>query len=286
VVCSLPLFHAAVAGHLEVVKLLVEHGADINTPWGNTSDGKPQINALWGALTYGQMEVANYLRSKGAVLPPGNEELEQEVGSVTLEDHIAEHFGKPRPVSQQEMVPGDPPVSVHVIPPASKRQPVTLVTTGMSDKPMTVPKGEEEYRFAELFIQLPSDWPTTPKKLSDPRYGWPLDWLRRIAHYPHDNDTWLGGSATVIANGDPPAPLAEGVPFIAILLLTSDEEEERLLTSDGRVIHFYRLFPLYLEEYQLERKDGVAALIKLFQKHKISMTLDLNRKNVATTKGK
>jgi ankyrin repeat protein len=53
---------AAAGGHFEVVKLLVERGAWINSAWAG-------MTPLSHALTYGNTEVADYLRSVGAKLP-------------------------------------------------------------------------------------------------------------------------------------------------------------------------------------------------------------------------
>jgi hypothetical protein len=271
VVRNFALSSAASNGHFEIVQLLVEHGADVNAAWGG-------MNALSNAR--GHPEIYAYLCARGAVEPT---ELTAPTDSLRqmVEKHVTKHVGKPAPLSQQEIVPGDPPISIHLISPTGTRKRVTLVTTGMSDRPMIVPKGGEEYQFAELLIDLLGDWPTTPKKLSDPTYSWPLDCLRRLARYPHDHNLWLGGARAVVANGDPPAPIAPGVPFTAFLLLTSDQPEDRLALLDGRVVHFYRVFPLYTEEYRLEREQGTDALIKLFQRHKVAMTADPTRKNVA-----
>jgi hypothetical protein len=281
------LHQAIEDGRLDLVKLLVEHGANVSVYY---SDRTP----LLVAQNMGQEEITEYLRSKGAKLPwqlagqpMGGHRLAgaDDPQGVRLE-HISKHLGKPAPLSQQEIVSGDPPVSIHLIPPTGKRNRVTLVTTGMSDRPMAVPEGGEEYQFAELFIDLPGDWPTTPKKLADPKYGWPLDCLRRLARYPHDHNLWLGGARAVVANGEPPAPIAPGVSFTAFLLLTSDVPEDRLTLPDGRVVHFYRVFPLYTEEYRLEREHGTDALITLFQRYKVAMTADPIRKNVVKPRGK
>jgi ankyrin repeat protein len=57
------LTSAACGGHLDVVKLLVEQGgADINATWAGQ-------NALSFAMVYGQKEVEDYLRSRGAREP-------------------------------------------------------------------------------------------------------------------------------------------------------------------------------------------------------------------------
>lgn len=54
-----PLIVAAQKGHLEIARLLIKHGAVLNA----TLNG---ISALNEAETYGQAEVAEYLRSLGA----------------------------------------------------------------------------------------------------------------------------------------------------------------------------------------------------------------------------
>ena len=56
------LSSAAIGGHLEIVKLLVERGADINAVWAGD-------NALSFALWYGHDEVAAYLRAHGGLEP-------------------------------------------------------------------------------------------------------------------------------------------------------------------------------------------------------------------------
>jgi ankyrin repeat protein len=51
---SLPLKYAATNGHLDVVMLLVENGADINASWNGT-------NAIQQAENYGHPEVRDFL---------------------------------------------------------------------------------------------------------------------------------------------------------------------------------------------------------------------------------
>lgn len=58
-----------------------------------------------------------------------------------------------------------------------------LVTEGMSARPLVTPSGGEEFRFAELRLDLPPDWPLNA--VDDDRFTWPLDWLKRLSQYPH-----------------------------------------------------------------------------------------------------
>jgi ankyrin repeat protein len=57
-----PLSHAARAGHLHIVRLLLEHGADPNTPEELASDGR----ALFEACCANHLEVAELLLEHGA----------------------------------------------------------------------------------------------------------------------------------------------------------------------------------------------------------------------------
>jgi ankyrin repeat protein len=58
------------ANSFGLVKLLVEHGADVNESWrfGDEESG-PVFNALSWAIDSGRSDIAEYLRSRGAVLP-------------------------------------------------------------------------------------------------------------------------------------------------------------------------------------------------------------------------
>jgi hypothetical protein len=112
------LHQAVEDGRLDLVKLLVEHGANVSVYYGDRTP-------LLVAQNMGHEEIAEYLRSKGAKLPwqlagqpMGGRRLAGADNPQGLRlEHIAEHFGKPAPLSQQEIIPGEPPISIHFIPP-------------------------------------------------------------------------------------------------------------------------------------------------------------------------
>jgi hypothetical protein len=267
----LPLSRAAWQGYLEIVKLLVEHGADINAVWSGQ-------NALSFAIMYGQKEVEAYLRSKGALEPWQLRAEKPPPGADPILAHVERHLGKPKPLSLQEVVPGDPPVTIYAIPMKDR---LALVTTGMSSQPMTVPRGGEEYQYAELLLYLPKDWPLTEDDLEDPNASWPIDWLRRIARYPHEEHAWLGGPFAIIANEEPPQPLAPNTRLTCLLALAEGGEFSPLALPDGRRLVFYTLFPLYTEERELEKAKGIKELLLRFQSRKVSQVVDVSRPNVA-----
>ncbi|MEX1224037.1 MAG: suppressor of fused domain protein [Pirellulales bacterium] len=264
---------------LEFVKLLVEHGADIHREYTFGPPPVPLENALSWAIARGKHDVADYLRSQGAVMPNQTGTKAGKGASPEMETvaYFQKQFGSVQPLALREIVPDDPSISIHAISPTTKRRSLILFTTGLSQRPMNTPPDGQEFRFAELFIELPADWPLDENSLSDPRFGWPIHWLRSTAKYPVQHDTWLGGPLTIIANEEPPQPLAPGLEFTSLLLLA----EKRFTTSDGRDIRIYRMTPLYTEERELEISQGAAALMNAFDKKGIAFKFDPKRPNVA-----
>ena len=193
--------------------------------------------------------------------------------------HMERHFGSVQEESLIEIVP-TLGVAINVIRPKAENKWVMLFTTGMSDRPQSVPRGQDEYRYTELVIRLPADWSMDDKALRNPSNFWPFEWLRRIAAYPHDNDTWLGGPYTIIATDDPPVPLAPNTKLSCLMLLREQGEKGTVQCQDGRAIALYSIIPLYTEERDLELASGVRELLTRFQSRGISTVVDLARVNV------
>jgi len=64
-----PLTSAASSGDLKMVKMLLERGANIHYTYYYEDVGSEKLNALKLAVMYEHHEVADYLRSLGAVVP-------------------------------------------------------------------------------------------------------------------------------------------------------------------------------------------------------------------------
>ena len=205
---------------LEMVKLLEQYGADLHTVYTNELTGQP-MNALGEAVGWDKEDVAEYLRSKGCVMPPTAPAVKV---VSSLEDevvlHFAENFGPVLPQSVFEIVPTEPRITVRIIPPSDNRNHVTLFTTGLSNHAMVVPKGLEEFQYAELFVH---SRPTGIIRIFTIRctVGRSNGCARWLSTYR--NNTWLPAPVTIFANGDPPQPLGPNVPFTALLLLTEKQ---------------------------------------------------------------
>lgn len=273
---------------LEVVKLLVEHGADVNQAF----DLYGNEDALFTAVEFAEPypDVVAYLRSKGAKtvdelraegkLPaassgPGDHTGEERSFPEQAVAWFNENMGPVDPAALTEIVPSDLPITIHVIPSSGERPFVTLFTSGMSERPMNVPDGESLYAFAELFIQLPKDWKY--QDLQNPQWNWPILWLRRIARLPHDGETWLGGPVTIIAEDEAPMPIAPGVPFTSMLVLA----EHHFQTDQGATLQLYRLTPLHTDERELEIRSGLPALMNAFDRNSTPFIVDVKRRSVA-----
>ena len=202
-------------------------------------------------------------------------------------EHVTKHVG---PVTDafHERVSDVVRVDLLVVGPHEGRPFTTLVTCGISELPMRVPLENPddlglipELRFAELLLALPPDWPLTPEAFQDEANYWPLRWLKRLARLPHQMDGWLGLGHTV-PNGDPPRPLAPGVPFAGWLI-----DEPVLLPKDvlklrvaDRVINFYAAVPLTAAEMEFKVHNGGGALAQRLDRAKVSELIDVNRADV------
>ncbi|MEW4561967.1 suppressor of fused domain protein [Bremerella sp. JC770] len=274
---------------LEFIKLLEEHGCNIDQDFFHNG-AKKYVNALSMAEFWQQKDVVAYLRSKGYKTPEEKQQGQPAIASdeeelvlaelaPTVADEVIDYFkqtiGEPETLSVQEMVPTGTPISVHTISPSEDRPFVTMFTTGLSEQRMNVPQGQEDFARAELYIQLPATWKY--RNFTDPNWGWPQKWLRSMAQYPSHHATWLGGRATLVANEEPPQPLAPNTAFTTLLMLV----DRTFDSQTGDRICLYRLMPLFTEERELEIREGMPALLNALDVANIPFIVDMTRKNVA-----
>lgn len=214
-----------------------------------------------------------------------------ETSIATISEHIERHLG---PVSgvYHELLSDKVHLDVHIVPPSADFPFYTLITSGMSDRPMTVPPGasiEDAPPFAELCILLPSTWgipadfAEATAAFKDENVYWPIRWLKMLARLPHEYGTWLGFGHT-IPNGEDAAPFAANTELGCMLLLTAlslPEEFQTLVISPEKTVQFYTLYPIYREEMALKMEQGADSLIDHFEAYDIGDVLDLTRPNTA-----
>jgi len=267
------LFSAAMSGALEGVKLLLEHGAAID---GLASNGMSTLDL---ALMERRTEVADYLRSKGArhgwqvrgESPPDPSQPPKHPG--TMRGYLTKYLGPVDELSLQEIIPTGIPLSILRI---QANEQLVLATEGMSAQPIP---GPVRPAFEELIVRLKDNWPLEGESLDDPRYRWPIDWLRKVARWPHENQTWLG-TGMVFANGDPPEPIAPDTAQSSVLVVPAGHHLMPWRRPDGEEVIFYLLYPIYAEEAAFEKAQGTKALLERFRDRDAPMHFDPHRKNL------
>jgi len=256
---------AATKGHLDVVKLLVERGADFKSTWNG-------INAVTQAAFYGQKEVRDYLRSLGAkdvreIHPPNY---------PVAHKRWIKHLGEFGPVDDWSLeIPGAPRVTLRLAHRDPEGRSKTLFTVGLSDHPL--PSLTDDFTCTELIMVLPADWPLGEDALNDPRWNWPIEWFKRIVDQVRQTDHWLK-TPSFFMNDDPPAPLAPGTQLCGWLCL--QVPEGALTVPDYREISMKSLTPIYAEEERLIREQGHEVFIEKMIEHNLPTYLDPHRINL------
>jgi hypothetical protein len=183
-------------------------------------------------------------------------------------------------------------VDVLVFAPRDGRPYWTLVTSGMSDRPMNAPAefaAYGDFRRAELVMSLPADWPEMQNgagRSSDtlsPEAEWPIGLLRYLARFPFIYDTWLWQTHTV-ENGNPPSPYAANTEMMASYLeypANWPSDFVQMVTNAGANITFIAVVPIYRAELQLKLDRGRDELIARLAAIGATEILDIHRPNVA-----
>ena len=195
--------------------------------------------------------------------------------------HITKHIAEPQYVFH-EFVSDLVHLDVHVVPPGPERNYFTLVTSGMSDRPMTPPAEYAQCAYAELMMCLPPDWPLNEEGSGELEVYWPVELLKFLARFPHEYETWFAESHTV-PNGESFEHYASNTDFCAITFAnpkTAPAEFAQLQIAENKVINFLAVIPLYLTEIKLALKEGSEPLFELLEANVVTEVLDLNRKNL------
>lgn len=199
---------------------------------------------------------------------------------------ISAHLGDPATVLH-EIASEYVHIDVHVVAPRPGRDFYALVTSGMSDKPMNVPKQirGRGLEFAELMLCLPSSWkPDRYDVVSSESWekDWAALWLKKLARFPHEYNTWLSWGHS-IPNGDPAVPLSSDTEMCGWILIEPklvDDSFKCLVLEDGRKIFFHAVVPVYREEMAIKISEGAEKLEELFAEFEGTELIESKRLNV------
>lgn len=216
---------------------------------------------------------------------PRSRQFEPAIGDVDnierISQHVEQHWGKIDTV-YHEIISDLVHVDVHWVRPNANRPYHTFVTSGMSDRPMTVPVGAEDFRYGEVMLCLPADWKLIKEAFEEHQNYWPIELLNSTARFPHEYDTWVCFGHT-ITNGNPPKPYDPNARFCGCLISVpqlADKDFWTLQIDAEKTIRFYSVIPIYREEMDFKVKHGADPLIDKLCEQEITELLDVNRKNV------
>lgn len=198
-----------------------------------------------------------------------------------IEEHVQKHIGEIETV-YHELVSDLVHIDVFFIKPTPQRNFITLITSGMSYRPMKAPPQVANFQYAELLICLPPDWPLTEEALNDEKYYWPVRQLKMLARFPHEYDTWLWYGHTV-PNGDPPQPFADNTKLSGIILappLLSSQDFFTLKIDENKTIHFFGVLPLHADEMSRKLQKGSEDLFEHLAKQGVNELLNIQRPSV------
>lgn len=183
-------------------------------------------------------------------------------------------------------------IDVLVFAPTPERDRWTFVTSGMSDKQMTVPEDldADQYGYAELVIAVPGDWFAEDDKgmirqadLDDETKYWPIRTLKFLARFPHEYQTWFWETHT-IPNGNPAEPFAADTAMDGVVLasLTDWPDEYRTVrAADGKLINLFAVIPLHPDEMQAKLDLGYDAVHPKLVEAGVTEVVDKARPSVA-----
>ncbi|OAB36672.1 hypothetical protein PMSD_10100 [Paenibacillus macquariensis subsp. defensor] len=220
-------------------------------------------------------------RKEDFTLASGNDEAIK-----VISEHVEKYIGEIDGV-YHEIISDLVHLDIIIVKPTKEKNYYTLVTCGMSNLPMTVPEGADNFRFAELVICLPSEWKMSDEAFKQDENYWPILWLKKLARFPHEYQTWLYHAHT-IPNGDPAQPFAPNTEFSGMILSipTTVDDANGFFTlelANGNRVHFFSLIPIYTKEMDFKLKKGADALIEKLEQAGINELVDLKRKSVCKT---
>jgi hypothetical protein len=302
------LDNAASFANVEAVRWLVEHGATINTE----VEGSLGSFSLMGAVCSNKKDVAEYLFEQGAIVNFVNRsglspldyatdiELKQWLLSIgaksgsdlardnitqnptdttSIATHLASLGLEVREVPLHDILPGGPSLRIlSFVLTDENRQ--CVCTDGMSQQLQATPLQSDSHlsvRRTELCCFLPIDWPIDQRSLEEGIHRWPIDWMRTIARWPFENNTYLR-RATIFANGNPPQPLSSATGMTCVMVVAGAGDWLTWERPDGETVEMMMLSPLYTEERDFERQYGMEELLKRLSFH--STTFCLTRDSV------
>jgi hypothetical protein len=172
-------------------------------------------------------------------------------------------------------------IDINIVRPSERHPFISLVTTGMSDRPMSTSDGVGAPRYLELLMMLPPRWRLDRDSLQDERWYWPVRLIQFFANFPHNHNTWLGFGHT-ISNGNPTRAYAQDTKLCGSIVLPAlkvPAEFHQLQVGSLKDISFLSIIPLYEDEMKLARDSGVMSLLERIANENVDPVINPTRES-------
>jgi hypothetical protein len=195
-----------------------------------------------------------------------------------VSDHIGQYFDNDDVLVFDELESPDFHMDTYLIKPDGERAFCTLLTCGVSSIPMNVPDPRCN-PYVELMLLLPESWPFANDQWKEPENYWPIELVKSIGRFPHDNHTWIGMSHTI---PESKSSYLYSRGFVATILLKSlavSMDFQQIPHSEG-AIDILLPIPLTEKEYLYKKEKRLDAFLEKAVESGYPDIVDLGRKSI------
>jgi len=205
---------------------------------------------------------------------------EKEIVPSDLKSALEARFGSHRVAEFNSSVADFPLLLLNL----ELKSPVTvLMTNGLSNFTMPVHEKHQSKAHIELYFCLPSYW--NFEDLNDPNANWIYTWIRRLANYVVEKNTWFGHGHTMPC-GKEMNPLSATMKqnhfFLSEPMLL--ERELAPLNLENKTVHFLAIIPIFPDEMDFKQGKGTFKFQQKLIQHGITEKLDDYRGTVLRSK--
>lgn len=193
-----PLMGAAVGGHLDIARALLDAGADVNREHLRLPETALDFAEAYKVKDSGQDAVAALLRERGGIRPYADPHDWSKVPGREYIEYIEHAIGTVNPIALSTEAGRGRKITVRKGIVAPKAEYKLLFTVGLA-----------RLAGSELAVPLPWGWPLNRDSLELPRFNWPLRLLGRLSGLAGDGERLAHG---VVLDAHQPAFKDTGAP--------------------------------------------------------------------------
>ena len=205
---------------------------------------------------------------------------QEEIVADTLITALKSRFGDHRVIEVPSSDGGFPLLMLDL----ELKSPVTvLMTNGLSNFTMPVHEKHQDKAHIELYFCLPSYW--NFDDLNDPNANWIYFWIRRLASFVIEKNTWFGHGHTMSCGSEMKslsATMKQNHFFLSDPILL--ERELSPLNVGDKTVHFLCIIPIFPDEMDYKQGKGTFKFQQKLIQHGITEKLDDYRGTVLRSK--